>query len=274
MKNLEIKPTISIVLPVHNGERYLYQAIESCIKQTFKEFELIIVDDKSTDNSLKIAQKWAEKDSRIRIITNKTNKKLPLSLNIGFAEAIGKYYTWTSDDNILSENFLEIMLEGIRNNNADIVYSDYIAITEDNREIEVAKVARPENFPLSGGIGASFLYRREVHESLNGFDPSLFLLEDYDFWVRAYLTGFRYVFLECTPYRYRRHGLSLTETAKKKIASGTVKYRYKLREKLKLSKDKAILMRIELLTQGYHTLKIQQTLLLCWEILLNKIKRH
>lgn len=67
-------PKISIVLPVYNREKLLPFAIESCLNQSFKDFELIIIDDYSKDNSVIVARKYAEQDSRIKVIVNETNK--------------------------------------------------------------------------------------------------------------------------------------------------------------------------------------------------------
>lgn len=82
---------VSVLLPVYNGERYLEQSIRSVLEQTYENLELIIVNDASTDNSLYIAQNLAKDDSRIRIITNPENLKLPKSLNKGFENANGLY---------------------------------------------------------------------------------------------------------------------------------------------------------------------------------------
>ena len=75
---------VSVIMPVYNGEKYLKQSIESVIQQTYKDWELIIVNDCSTDNSRNIMQSYADTDSRIRIVDNGSNLKLPRSLNAGF----------------------------------------------------------------------------------------------------------------------------------------------------------------------------------------------
>ena len=82
---------VSIILPTYNGEAYIAQSIESILSQTYKKFELIIVNDCSTDHTLEIIQRYKEKDARIRVINNIVNKKLPCSLNIGFSDARGDY---------------------------------------------------------------------------------------------------------------------------------------------------------------------------------------
>lgn len=80
---------VSIVLPVYNGEVYLRQAIESVLAQTYENWELIIVDDCSTDGSPAIMDEYAGWDARIKVVHNKENQKLPESLNIGFRQAEG-----------------------------------------------------------------------------------------------------------------------------------------------------------------------------------------
>ena len=86
-------PKISIVLPTFNGERYLKSSIHSILSQTFPDWELIIVDDCSTDGTADIIKRYAQSDSRIRVIRNEKNQKLPGSLNIGFSVAKGEYLT-------------------------------------------------------------------------------------------------------------------------------------------------------------------------------------
>ena len=75
-----IHPLISIILPVYNGETYLAKSIESCLKQTYSKIELIIVNDCSTDKTVEISKNYAKKDTRIKIVNNKTNQRLPSSL--------------------------------------------------------------------------------------------------------------------------------------------------------------------------------------------------
>src|SRR5688572_20908989 len=104
---------VSIVLPTFNGSRYLAESIESCLAQTYRAWELIIVDDCSTDETPSIIKSFEARDSRIRSIRNQKNLKLPGSLNAGFAEAKGALFTWTSDDNLYRPNALEVMVAEI-----------------------------------------------------------------------------------------------------------------------------------------------------------------
>lgn len=84
---MNISPDISVIMPVYNGEEYLAEAIDSILAQTFSNFEFIIIDDASTDRTPSILRKYAEMDSRVRIITNEINKKIAASLNYGIAVA-------------------------------------------------------------------------------------------------------------------------------------------------------------------------------------------
>ena len=105
-------PKVSIILPTYNGAKYLRESIDSCLSQTHKNIELIIVDDCSTDQTSQIIKPY--QDARIRYIRNEKNMRLPRSLNIGFALATGEYLTWTSDDNQFLPHAIETMLKILR----------------------------------------------------------------------------------------------------------------------------------------------------------------
>jgi glycosyltransferase involved in cell wall biosynthesis len=178
-------PLISIILPVYNGEKYLSQSIESCLIQTYKNLELIIVDDCSTDNSLAIARSYSKSDERVKIIKNKINKKLPASLNIGHRAAKGDYITWTSDDNFYQKDAIKKLLQVILDKKVDIVYTDNLIINDEGILVGQAYVKDIEYLLFYGVIGACFLYKKEVFERNEGYREDLFLIEDYDFWLRA-----------------------------------------------------------------------------------------
>lgn len=203
-------PQISIVLPTYNGSRYLDQAIQSVIAQTLNAWELIIVDDASTDASVTIAEAWAARDARIRLIRHSTNQKLPAALNTGFAAAAAPFLTWTSDDNYYRPQALESMLTALTQHpRAEIVYASYTTRDEDTGHESVRAVRPIEELVQLNVVGACFLYRRVVHKRLGGYDTALFRIEDYDFWLRASVE-FRFVPLAEDLYVYRYHGASLT----------------------------------------------------------------
>jgi len=207
-------PLVSIVLPTYNGARYLRRSIDSCLTQTFTDFELIIVDDCSTDETGRIADSYAEVDPRVRVIHNAFNKKLPLSLNTGFEQARGKFHSWTSDDNYYAAEALEVLVgELTANPEKDLVYTDYYIVDDQDR----ITGSRKFNNIYGGftewlGCGACFLYRCEIFFANKGYNPGAFLIEDYDFFMRAFLK-FNFSYLpRYDLYYYREHESSLTST--------------------------------------------------------------
>ena len=207
---------VSIVLPTFNGERFLKQSIESCLNQSYKNIELIIVNDCSTDNTYNIVNSF--QDERIIYIENKVNQKLPKSLNIGFENASGVYYTWTSDDNYFHVDAIKKMIENLTKSNADIVCAPYFTIDENNSITGSREVGVAENILLDNIVKACFLYKKEVHVKLDGYKSGLFLVEDYDYWIRAVYYGFSITNLEDKLYYYRFHDDSLTGKRRREIS--------------------------------------------------------
>ena len=121
---------ISIVLPVYNGAEFLNQSIDSIIRQTYTNWELLVLDDCSTDNTPNIVKEYVKKDSRIHYYRNEQNLKLPGNLNKGFSLSKGDYLTWTSDDNMFHDNALEVMYKTITSQKVDLVYASYNIIDE------------------------------------------------------------------------------------------------------------------------------------------------
>jgi glycosyltransferase involved in cell wall biosynthesis len=210
-------PLVSIVLPTYNGARYLAQSIDSCMAQTYQDWELIIVDDHSTDDTPAIISSYMGRDPRIRALRNPTNRKLPASLNAGFAEARGELFTWTSDDNCYRPEALEEMVAFLKGDpSIDFVYTDFTLVDDEGSPMRPGWTGPLDRLPLECCIGACFLYRRAVHERLGGYDESLFLVEDYDFWLRASVL-FRLAMLPKDLYLYRWHQNSLTMTRAREV---------------------------------------------------------
>lgn len=215
------KPLVSVVLPVYNGAEHVQKAIDSVLAQTYANFELIAVDDCSTDNTLEILKANAKRDSRIKVLSNETNLKLPRTLNAGFAAAGGKYLTWTSDDNKYKPNALEAMVGALEADaSADMVYADYTNIDADDNVIAEVSLAESDALVAWNCCGACFLYTKSIAERVGLYDADLFLAEDYDYWLRIHAIG-RIVHIPDNLYCYRRHSRSLTETRKSQIAAQT-----------------------------------------------------
>lgn len=206
------QPLVSIVLPVYNGARFLPESLASVVAQIYPHWELICVDDTSTDATPEVLAEWAAREPRIRVIRHEVNKRLPGALNTGFAAARGELLTWTSDDNHHRPHALETLVQRLRANPAlDFVYSDYALMDEDG-QITGLSVAPPPEGLITGKEGLpSFLYRRRVYERVGDYAADLFLAEDYDYWLRVIAAGFTLEPMHEALYEYRRHASSLTD---------------------------------------------------------------
>lgn len=103
-------PLVSICIPVYNGEAYLKKCIESCLSQTFSDFEIIVCNDQSTDNSQAIIREFVLKDSRIKSFTNSNNLGLVGNWNATLNHATGKYIKWLFQDDWMEPNALEVFI--------------------------------------------------------------------------------------------------------------------------------------------------------------------
>lgn len=217
------KKKVSIVLPVYNGETTIEKAIKSVIRQTYSNLELIIVNDCSTDGTKRIVERYAKEDERITLVNNTCNLKLPKTLNTGFAHASGKYYTWTSDDNVYKDDAIEKMVDILESDmTIDMVYANYTNIDANDREVGEVYLEEPHKLLTGNVIGACFLYTKRIAEQIGEYDPNLFLAEDYDYWIRIFRAG-KILHIQDNLYYYRRHKNSLTETKKKQISEQTYK---------------------------------------------------
>jgi O-antigen biosynthesis protein len=220
---------VSIVLPVYNGSAYLRESMDSILNQTYSRFEVIIVDDGSTDNSGQIAEEYAAKDNRVNVIHQK-NQRLPGALNNGFRLAQGEFFTWTSHDNNMKPFFLEKMVECLsRHPSWDMVYANMDLIGEDGNPLYNAEWYSGYQVPFGSDhihlptntmelntipnnfIGGAFLYRKQVNNLLAGYSSTQFTREDYDYWMQINsLMELQHTDFNYPVYDYRFHSHSLT----------------------------------------------------------------
>ncbi|TXE89053.1 glycosyltransferase family 2 protein [Campylobacter volucris] len=117
---------ISIILPTYNVEKYIARALDSCINQTFKDIEIIVVDDFGSDKSIDIAKEYASKDKRVKIIHNDKNLGTFASRNIGVLNSNSPYIMFLDPDDYLELNACEIALENIKNDIDMIIFDAFV----------------------------------------------------------------------------------------------------------------------------------------------------
>lgn len=212
------KPIVSIVLPSYNGARYIEESMDSVLRQTFPDWELILVNDGSTDRTRDIMEAYAAKDGRIRVIHNDPNQRLPRSLNIGFRQARGKYLTWTSDDNRYLPRAIEVMVQALdADPAAPMVSAEMECIDESGTVTGGYPVYEDHLIWAEDLVGACFMYRREALVKVGEYDPAKVYVEDYDYWLRLRVAMGEIKRVPDLLYQYRRHGESLTATKVKEI---------------------------------------------------------
>lgn len=203
---------VSVVLPTFNGARFLAESLDSMLAQTYQTWELIIVDDASSDETPDIIARYMARDQRIRCVRHERNRRLPAALNTGFAAARGAYLTWTSDDNNYYPQALATMARVLdERSDADFVYASFDIVDANGASVGRHLAQPPDAFLRGETSNACFLYRRAVYEHLGAYAEDLFLAEDYEYWLRVLLGGHQMVALAEPLYAYRRHERSLTD---------------------------------------------------------------
>jgi glycosyltransferase involved in cell wall biosynthesis len=223
------QPLVSVVLPTYKRAHLLGQAIRSVLDQTYANLELIVIDDNSPDGTAAVVQSFD--DPRIRYVKNDPNLKLPRALNRGFSQARGDYLTWTSDDNLMAPKAIEKMVGVLATRDCDFVYADYWLFSEQDaggRPLAPQHDHLPDTLQLDKGnhIGACFLYTRKVYEVIGDYDPELFLVEDYDYFIRA-SKRFRFCHIPEALYYFRRDDATLYLSRFAEVKASDVLVRYK-----------------------------------------------
>ncbi|WP_394780772.1 glycosyltransferase [Undibacterium sp.] len=222
---------VSIVLPTYNHVDFLPQAITGILGQTVKDFELIIVNDGSTDRTQDFLA--AMTDPRIKVI-NRENGGLPSALNRGFAEARGEYRTWTSADNVTGPTWLEQLVAAldVAPANVGFAYSGFALIDQAGGMLGVRRGQQMKYDSLvakNPGM-ASFLYRSSIAAQVGEYDVSLNGAEDWDMWLRM-LEVCDAVYVNYVLYYYRLHTNSMTSSIPDKVAKASLGALQKLRQR-------------------------------------------
>jgi glycosyltransferase involved in cell wall biosynthesis len=187
-------PDVSIIMAVFNGEEFIEDSIKSVLKQTFKNFEFIIVDDGSIDNSLKIIKSYQAIDSRIKIISQKNNG-LAKSLNVGIKNSKGKYIARIDADDLCYECRLEKQYLFMENNHlVDLIGSSVDVINENgvitSQKIQITEFKKiyQNRFLLSPVLHITFFGKRIFFEN-HSYRENFIYAQDYDLVLRGLDSG-------------------------------------------------------------------------------------
>ncbi len=195
-------PRVSVVIPCYNLAEYLPDAVTSILAQTMGDWEIVIVNDASPDDTAKVASALAARDSRIRVVTNDENLYLAGALNAGIAAATGRYILPLDADNMIEPWTLEILADALEaDRDVDIAYGACRFVLRDGKTHDTSispdgVSGWPTDFSfghqmtLRNQVPSSSMYRREVWERSGGYRRRCRTAEDAEYWTRAASLGF------------------------------------------------------------------------------------
>lgn len=182
-------PTISVIIPAHNAEKTIQETIESVLKQSFTDFELIVVNDGSSDRTLEIVSQI--QDPRLKVLSC-SNYRVAISRNLGFKHSTGKYVSFLDSDDLWTPDKLEAQFHALEKNpEAAVAYSWTNCIDEQGKLLRRGGRVRWSGNVLPQlllddfiGNGSNVMIRREIYAEMGGFDEEFTNAEDTDLWLR------------------------------------------------------------------------------------------
>lgn len=199
-------------MPVYNSARYLSEAIESCLDQTYRKFELIIIDDGSNDDSKEIIEfYWRKYPDKIKVHFFQKNQGAAAARNKGIKMARGDYLVFADSDDIQDKERIQQIIESIKRDKVDMVFNNCLMIDENGQSLG-KDLGFPEILNNSNGLLLS-LQRNYFWTSLASvkndrlvyFDESLMRSEDYDLFLKLLFHGWKFTFIKEPLVKYRIH---------------------------------------------------------------------
>lgn len=220
-------PKISIIMPVYNKQDYIQRSLDSVLNQDFSDFELIAIDDGSTDNSLKVLKEYERKDSRIRVIHTE-NQGVSHARNMGLDNCEGEYLTFVDADDELEPEYLQNLYDSLVFNDADIVIQGITKVFPDGSERDIVGNYDTGKYKFSDlimafadiqkrtgifGFCVSKLFPIELCRDVR-FNEELSLAEDFDYYLRVY-PNVKTIYLDRRSYYRYYQGLAGSSAEKK-----------------------------------------------------------
>ncbi|MBW6442117.1 glycosyltransferase [Patescibacteria group bacterium] len=228
-------PLVSVIMPAYNSEKYISEAIESILNQSFKDFEFIIIDDGSTDKTWEIIQEYAEKDERVVAVKNEKNLNNYACRNKGIKISKGKYIVWQDSDDISMSNRLEKQVDFMENNLEVGICGSFMQIFTDEKDLNIRKYStedkdlRKDIFKYSPIAQPTAIIRKECYEKVGYYDDSYDATQDLDMTFRIG-NEFKLANIPEVLIRYRVHPNSVTYKKVKKQIINALRIRRKYSE--------------------------------------------
>lgn len=194
---------VSIILPTYNGGKYIKRAIESVISQSFSYWELLVIDDGSTDDTESIVREYQQKDSRIIYLKNTENLGIQKTLNIGLKVSKGEYIARIDDDDYWIDNSKLEKQVRFLDFNPEYVLVGTLAVFVDEKEKELLRPVYPETDQeirkkiifINFFFHASVMFKKDIIMKIGGYSEakSSTYVDDYDLWFKIGLLGHIYI---------------------------------------------------------------------------------
>jgi len=228
-------PLISVIVPIYNAETYLNRCIDSILDQTFNEFELLLIDDGSIDNSYKICCDYAAKDKRV-VVFQKANGGVSSARNIGIKKASGKYSIHVDSDDYIENSMLEEMYNAIISQNVEMIICDYYKVDQNIvTRIDQGGCVTSEDcisLMLKAKIHGSLWNKLILHElyekHLLFFPEELKIREDLYMCISLLLLNIRIAYLGRSFYYYVQNPISLTKKRDELLIENQIKSTIKI----------------------------------------------
>lgn len=216
-------PLVSVILPVRNCQDYVSEALTSVVSQTYRNLEIIVIDDASEDETPNLVSKIAKDDGRIRVVKNDHNMGITRSLNVGLRLAKGEYIARQDGDDVSLRDRCEKqvgLLEKYRNvvmvsGNIELIDKEGNGLGRTNKSADPGMVRWLLNFKNCIGGHSQVMFRRKVGNNQVLYDEAFPFSQDYDLWSRLVRMG-DVVIVPDVFAKYRVHGESVTEQRREK----------------------------------------------------------
>lgn len=157
------KPLVTLIIPAYNTEKYIGKCIESILKQSYQELEIIILDDGSQDETNKICQKYTKMDSRI-ILISKKNTGVSDTRNVGIHNANGKYIIFVDSDDYVASNYVEVLVGEVENENVQMACAEYFCVKGETESVHESKLLKDEKKIISGIDAINMLHEKNAFQ--------------------------------------------------------------------------------------------------------------
>lgn len=249
-KNEEL---VSVIVVSYNSEKYIRKLLDSILYQTYKNLELIVTDDNSKDESVKIVEEWISKNSsrfvRCKVVKSDENTGITKNCNRGVRASEGIYYKLIAADDLLAPSCIEKLYHGIVEQGGEIAFCyEYVFLSENEEKLkDEAYLETLEMRPSAIGIykcsqlsmykrilqynqfpaPTSFI-KRSVYDKLGGYDENYLYIDDYTFWLTALKNNVKFVFVENKGVFYRREENTISCRDKDIMSPAQIKFQQEL----------------------------------------------